>query len=152
MSHGSTRPGLSVELGHIATIASTGRVVSLFRNYTPHATARVEAVAFSARYQVNVTVHYRLSGDFATVDPHVETENGRILPEQECAYLYEKLLAGTHFRRPKVKIIGCMPLWDNEYVQFSYRVLVLITTAKLFCSKTSRSPLEQNGQPACTFS
>ena len=68
---------------------------------------------------------YRLAGDNATVDSNVETQNGGVFLEHEISRSSEQLLAGTHFGHSKVKIVACMPLWDNEQVPFRYWILIL---------------------------
>ena len=53
--------------------ASMDLVVSLFRNYASYATARIRIVTLPTRNEVNMTVHYRLTSNRATVDSNVET-------------------------------------------------------------------------------
>jgi hypothetical protein len=60
-------------LDHGNVFASIGLVISLSRNYASHTATGIRVVAFSARNEVNMTVHYRPASGRATIDPYVET-------------------------------------------------------------------------------
>jgi hypothetical protein len=75
----SERAGMSESVGCAMWLWGYGasnvsrRVISLSRNYAPNSAAWIRAVARATRNQVNVAVHYGLSGDRAIVDSDIES-------------------------------------------------------------------------------
>ena len=127
-------------------LASIDLVVSLSRNYASHTTTRIRVVALPTRNEVNVAMHHRLAGSRAAIDPDVETQHGRICPENKISGFSEQLLAGSHLGRAKVKIVGSMPLRDDEQMPFRYRVLVshdhgqaILTQDRFVASRAKRA-------------
>ena len=87
VSQASTQVGWTT----VNVFASIDLVISLFRNYASHTATGIRVVAFSARNEVNVAVHYRLASNRAAVDPYVETQHGRVLLQDEISGFSEQV-------------------------------------------------------------
>ena len=70
---------------HGSIVAFNDRVVVLSRNYSSYASTRIRIVTLPTRNEVNMSVHYRLTSNRATVDSYVETEHRRIFLKDEIS-------------------------------------------------------------------
>lgn len=95
-------------------IRSSGCIVSFSGDDGADASARIGAVAGAAWDQMNVTMHYRLTGRHTTVDADIETRNGGVLAEKMGACFGKKSLAGTRLGRAKIEIIRRMASGDHK--------------------------------------
>ena len=108
-------------------------VVGFTWYYSAHAATWIWGITSPTRNEVNVAMHYRLTGSRAAIGPYVETQHGRVLLQDQIPCFSEQGLASAHLGRSKVKIVGSMPfrydkkvpLRDREFVPHDHGEAIL---------------------------
>ena len=101
----------------------------------PHPATRVFHVSMPPGDKMDMTVKNRLPCRLADINPDVESCNGSIFLPDRVLRPKEEIIAGVHFRGPKVEPPGNMAFRDNQGVERGHRISIPEDESKLILRK-----------------